>query len=93
MRCLVVLVPPLCAVLCCAVLCMCCATTPFNHSVPALCASGELERAEKRLATLAGVRPPYMDEYEALTAQLQVGTQSALPWHGRAACWDADTTG
>jgi hypothetical protein len=35
-------------------------------------AAGELERAEKRLATLAGVRPPYMDEYEALTGQLQV---------------------
>ncbi|KAF6264738.1 Clusterin-associated protein-1 [Scenedesmus sp. NREL 46B-D3] len=32
----------------------------------------ELERAEKRLATLAGVRPAYMDEYEALTGQLQV---------------------
>jgi hypothetical protein len=36
------------------------------------CCAGELERAEKRLATLAGVRPPYMDEYEALTGQLQV---------------------
>lgn len=39
---------------------------------PSPVAVGELERAEKRLATLAGVRPPYMDEYEALTAQLQV---------------------
>jgi hypothetical protein len=35
----------------------------------------ELERAEKRLATLAGVRPAYMDEYEALTGQLQVSLQ------------------
>jgi hypothetical protein len=34
---------------------------------------GELERAEKRLATLEAVRPAYMDEYEALEAQLQVG--------------------
>jgi hypothetical protein len=34
---------------------------------------GELERAEKRLATLAAVRPAYMDEYEALQGQLQVG--------------------
>lgn len=33
----------------------------------------ELERAEKRLATLAAVRPAYMDEYEALEGQLQVG--------------------
>lgn len=32
----------------------------------------ELERAEKRLATLAAVRPAYMDEYEALEGQLQV---------------------
>ena len=32
----------------------------------------ELERAEKRLATLAAVRPAYMDEYEQLQAQLQV---------------------
>lgn len=29
-------------------------------------------RCAKRLATLAGVQPPYMDEYEALTGQLQV---------------------
>ena len=35
----------------------------------------ELERAEKRLATLAGVRPAYMDEYEALQGQLQVNWQ------------------
>eukprot|EP00877_Chromochloris_zofingiensis_P002789 jgi/Chrzof1/12510/Cz06g36260.t1 len=32
----------------------------------------ELERAEKRLATLAAVRPAYMDEYEQLQGQLQV---------------------
>ncbi|GBF96913.1 hypothetical protein Rsub_09918 [Raphidocelis subcapitata] len=32
---------------------------------------GELERAEKRLATLAAVRPAYADEYEALEGQLQ----------------------
>jgi hypothetical protein len=38
----------------------------------------ELERAEKRLATLAGVRPAYMDEYEALTGQMQVGLQLQL---------------
>lgn len=33
----------------------------------------ELERCEKRLATLTGVRPAYMDEYERLTGELQVG--------------------
>jgi flagellar biosynthesis chaperone FliJ len=38
----------------------------------------ELERAEKRLATLAGVRPAYMDEYEALTGQLQVSQLSEM---------------
>ncbi len=32
----------------------------------------ELERAEKRLGTLAAVRPAYMDEYEALQGTLQV---------------------
>jgi len=49
----------------------------------ATAAPGELERAEKRLATLAGVRPPYMDEYEALTGQLQVSrntSQALLAW-------------
>jgi hypothetical protein len=46
------------------------------------CCAGELERAEKRLATLAGVRPPYMDEYEALTGQLQVQTEPEMAGHG-----------
>jgi hypothetical protein len=32
----------------------------------------EVERAEKRLATLAAVRPAYMDEYQSLEGQLQV---------------------
>lgn len=36
----------------------------------------ELERAEKRLATLAAVRPAYMDEYEQLQGQLQVCLRS-----------------
>ncbi len=31
----------------------------------------ELERAEKRLSSLAVVRPAYMDEYEVLQAELQ----------------------
>ena len=31
----------------------------------------ELERADKRLASLAVVRPAYMDEYEGLQAELQ----------------------
>lgn len=31
----------------------------------------ELERCEKRLATLQGVRPAYMDEYEKLVEELQ----------------------
>ena len=31
----------------------------------------ELERADKRLASLAVVRPAYMDEYEDLQAELQ----------------------
>ena len=31
----------------------------------------ELERADKRLSSLAVVRPAYMDEYEALQAELQ----------------------
>lgn len=31
----------------------------------------ELERADKRLASLAVVRPAYMDEYESLQAELQ----------------------
>lgn len=32
----------------------------------------ELERSEKRLATLRTVRPPYMDEYERLQGELQM---------------------
>ena len=32
---------------------------------------GELERADKRLSSLAVVRPAYMDEYEVLQAELQ----------------------
>ena len=31
----------------------------------------ELERAEKRLSSLAVVRPAYMDEFESLQAELQ----------------------
>lgn len=31
----------------------------------------ELERAEKRLSSLAVVRPAYMDEFEGLQAELQ----------------------
>lgn len=32
---------------------------------------GELERSEKRLGRLQGVRPAYMDEYEKLQGELQ----------------------
>lgn len=39
--------------------------------------AAELERAEKRLSTLAAVRPPYMDEYETLTGKLQVNGSTA----------------
>ncbi|KAF8065720.1 cluap1 [Scenedesmus sp. PABB004] len=47
---------------------------------------GELERAEKRLATLAGVRPAYMDEHDALTAQLQARMGSRGRCHRRSCC-------
>lgn len=52
----------------------CAAKHQASHNSASNSCAGELERAEKRLATLAGVRPPYMDEYEALTLQLQVST-------------------
>lgn len=38
----------------------------------------ELARAEKRLATLASVRPAYMDEFEVLSTQLQVRSAQLL---------------
>jgi hypothetical protein len=43
----------------------------------------ELERSEKRLATLASVRPAYMDEYERLQGELQVGAWGGEVHAGR----------